>query len=120
MKVLLAALMFVASAWAQDTYHCPDGWLLEENSSGLVQKPRAVMTLTTTKVNGPGSIRTRPLNGLIGLTVNPTTGTTRTAWCWPNSTDHYSPLPGITTGTTGFVREQVHTTFVRKNANKLI
>jgi hypothetical protein len=29
MKFLLAALVFVAGAWAQDTYNCPDGWLLE-------------------------------------------------------------------------------------------
>merc|ERR1712083_747866 len=177
MRFLLLAAVAVCGVRAQDTYHCPDGWLLEEDRSGcrcfyfsegeavtrdnadilcsfhdawvaeldhpginywlkaellkitevgereqfwLGAKTGAVMTLTTTKVNGPGSIRTRPLNGLIGLMVNPTTGTTRTAWCWPNSTDHYSPLPGITTGTTGFVREQVLTIFVRKNANKLM
>ena len=29
---LLAAL--VASTLAQDSYHCPDGWTLEEDSSG--------------------------------------------------------------------------------------
>ena len=78
------------------------------------------MTLTTTKVNGPGSIRMRPLNGSIGLTVNLTTGTTRTAWCWPSSTDLCFQMPGITSGMIGFARERVLTTFVRKNANKLI
>eukprot|EP00091_Calanus_sinicus_P017891 TRINITY_DN389_c0_g1_i1.p1 TRINITY_DN389_c0_g1~~TRINITY_DN389_c0_g1_i1.p1 ORF type:complete len:192 (-),score=70.67 TRINITY_DN389_c0_g1_i1:81-611(-) len=34
MKFLLAALVLVAGARAQDTYNCPDGWLLEEDRSG--------------------------------------------------------------------------------------
>ena len=29
MKFLLAALVLMAGACAQDTYNCPDGWLLE-------------------------------------------------------------------------------------------
>ena len=29
MKFLLAVLVLVAGAWAQDSYNCPDGWLLE-------------------------------------------------------------------------------------------
>merc|ERR1712121_237674 len=35
MKVLLfTASMLISSIIAQDTYHCPDGWLLEEDRSG--------------------------------------------------------------------------------------
>ena len=35
MKVfLLTALVLVSTIIAQDTYHCPDGWLLEEDNSG--------------------------------------------------------------------------------------
>jgi len=34
MRFLLAALVLVAGAWAQDTYNCPDGWMLEEDRSG--------------------------------------------------------------------------------------
>ena len=33
MKYLLA-LTLVYSVLAQDTYHCPDGWVLEEDRSG--------------------------------------------------------------------------------------
>merc|ERR1712071_570180 len=33
-RFLLAALVLVAGAWAQDTYNCPDGWMLEEDRSG--------------------------------------------------------------------------------------
>ena len=29
MKFLLAVLVLVAGVWAQDTYKCPDGWMLE-------------------------------------------------------------------------------------------
>ena len=35
MKFLLAALVLVAGAWAQDTYNCPDGWLLEVGLADL-------------------------------------------------------------------------------------
>merc|ERR1711892_1233612 len=34
MRFLLAALVLLAGVWAQDTYKCPDGWLLEEDRSG--------------------------------------------------------------------------------------
>merc|ERR1712024_372666 len=34
MKYLLAALSLVCSVLGQDTYHCPDGWVLEEDRSG--------------------------------------------------------------------------------------
>eukprot|EP00091_Calanus_sinicus_P018899 TRINITY_DN447_c0_g1_i10.p1 TRINITY_DN447_c0_g1~~TRINITY_DN447_c0_g1_i10.p1 ORF type:complete len:176 (-),score=45.65 TRINITY_DN447_c0_g1_i10:51-578(-) len=34
MKFLLALVVLVAGAWAQDTYYCPDGWFLEEDRSG--------------------------------------------------------------------------------------
>ena len=34
MRFLLASLVLVAGAWAQDTYNCPDGWMLEEDRSG--------------------------------------------------------------------------------------
>merc|ERR1712227_619906 len=35
MKVLLfTASVLISSILAQDTYHCPDGWLLEEDRSG--------------------------------------------------------------------------------------
>merc|ERR1711894_196308 len=30
----LAALTLICSVLAQDTYHCPDGWVLEEDRSG--------------------------------------------------------------------------------------
>ena len=31
---LLLGLVLVGAALAQDTYHCPDGWELEEDRSG--------------------------------------------------------------------------------------
>ena len=35
MRVLLfIASVLISSIFAQDTYHCPDGWLLEEDRSG--------------------------------------------------------------------------------------
>merc|ERR1711970_307440 len=34
MRFLLLAAVAVCGVWAQDTYHCPDGWLLEEDRSG--------------------------------------------------------------------------------------
>ena len=34
MKSLLAAVSLVCSVLGQDTYHCPDGWVLEEDRSG--------------------------------------------------------------------------------------
>ena len=32
--LLLTASVLISSILAQDTYHCPDGWLLEEDRSG--------------------------------------------------------------------------------------
>ena len=32
--LLLTAAVLISSIFAQDTYHCPDGWLLEEDRSG--------------------------------------------------------------------------------------
>ena len=32
--LLLTASVLISSIFAQDTYHCPDGWLLEEDRSG--------------------------------------------------------------------------------------
>merc|ERR1711915_332243 len=34
MRFLLLAAVAVCGVWSQDTYHCPDGWLLEEDRSG--------------------------------------------------------------------------------------
>merc|ERR1711887_90347 len=34
MRFLLLAAVVVCGVWAQDTYKCPDGWLLEEDRSG--------------------------------------------------------------------------------------
>merc|ERR1711913_122876 len=34
MRFLLLAAVAVCGVWAQDTYKCPDGWLLEEDRSG--------------------------------------------------------------------------------------
>merc|ERR1712243_491074 len=34
MRFLVLAAVAVCGVWAQDTYHCPDGWLLEGDRSG--------------------------------------------------------------------------------------
>merc|ERR1711973_788679 len=100
----LTALTFVCSVLAQDTYHCPDGWVLEEDRSGCrcfwfngaerVTRDDAALLCSAhdswvAELDHPGInywlksqllTRTRPSSGLTGLMVNPTTGTGSTAW----------------------------------------
>ena len=51
----LAALTLICSVLAKDTYHCPDGWVLEEDRSGCTE----ITSGTMYPVNPPSTISVR-------------------------------------------------------------